>query len=226
MEEGAVPQNENIWKVVLSVAEAHLSERDKLNLRLVCHDSKRAADNYIRFSQKQFDELVRKMKLDFAYHNLPDWQQIEKDLEALVAANGHNPKFRQMMTEWIELMDPPGMSDLVATSEQRLERTRPGFRKGLKKMGRAVVGSVSAVGAIVTLPLAILSVPLLFSKSRGAQTGGMILAAPFGLAVSYAAEKFGDSFRERNLRSVNDYMRMRQCIERVKVLLAQSDLPL
>jgi hypothetical protein len=223
VEEMQVPRNENIWKVVMTVAEPYLTERDKLNLRLVCHDSKRVADNYIRFSQKQFDELIHKMNKDYAGQNLTDWQQIEKDLEALIAANGGNPKFRQMMTEWIELMDPPSVTTQVA--EQRLERSRPGFRKGFKKIGRAAAGSASAIGAVVTLPLAILSVPLLFSSSKGVQTGGMLLAAPFGLAVTYAAEKFGDAIHVRNLRDIPDYVKMRQCIARVKVLLAQSSLP-
>jgi len=218
-----VPQDENVWKVVMDVAQRELTERDKLSLRVVCHASKAAADHYIRFSEKQFGELVRKMQRECA--PVTDWLEIEKALEALVLANRQNPKFQKMMTDWIALMDPPDMSALVAASEDRLKRNRPGFRKGLKKMGKGAAGTVCLVGAVVTLPLALVSIPFFFSKNRGVQTGGACLAAPFGLAVTFAGEMFSSTVHERNLRDVGNYVRMRQCIARIQLLLAESPLP-
>ncbi len=225
---GGCPENENVWKIIFSVAEHYLSENDKLNIRLVCYDAKCASDNYIRFSQKQFDSLVRRMK---NYNcnlkqDLVNWTEIEKQLESLIAANQNDSKFQKKMLGWLEVMDAnfPDIKNYVSEREHYVAARRPSFQKGLKKIGRAAVGSIGAIGAVVTLPLAVVSIPFLFSKNRGVQTGGMCLAAPFGLAITFATEKFSDACSDRNVRDIPAYLRMCQCIARVKTLLAQSAL--
>lgn len=222
-----VPPTENVWKIILFVAEQHqiLAQKDKLTMRLVCEDARHAVDPYVQFSQTKFDTLIKQIQQQkySITDELTTWLEIEKNIDSLIIANENNPKFQARLNEWIDLMwargDEPPHVLIAKTQHYVTTKYRPSFRRAFRKMRSGAIGGACAVGAVAAAPFALISLPLLVC---GCSSAGYCLGAPFVIAAKTAFDRIDDATREPNIRNRAQYSEIQQCIERVKAKLNES----
>ena len=246
MEIENIPTNENIWKIIPLVVP--LERSDLLNLRLVSKDIYRVVTPHIQFSKSRFDDLVSQISDVSAkkYYD-PDqllvrWLKIEEDVKTLAEVNKNNPMFRETLIVWLTSMNEVYLSSsrsiidsnvagAIKYAEKNKKQHQPSFRRSMKKIGKGAGSIGCGVATIATVPLALVSLPLLLCGG-GPKTGtgiiGMAAAAPFALSVK-ATFDLASGALEPNLRLAGKHHASKDilaCIKRIRNFLDEQNAEL
>ena len=231
-----VPENENIWKLIINYGDVG---NDIKSLRQVCQDANKASQPYIQFSEERFAEFMKKTNYNISYSNTHDFiyqiNQLSDQVCDLIDLNKDNEQFRLVIQSWMlnvknsvcdnddELSTDKLLYDqadkLIQKSKDVQQAYRPSFRKGLKKVGKVIAGTGSAIVTVATLPLALVGLPFLLKK----KAVGDFLVAPTGLAamVTYSILK---GVTDPNIRNVPTYLAMKSAISKIEKKMEEHNI--
>lgn len=232
-----LPENENVWKIILNYT--NVNKDDMMSLRQVCQDANKATAPHVQFSEKKFKKFMKDMgDFDHGYwasNDINNIQKLEEQVFQLIDLNYKNEDFRLIMQTWImtmnnELLNQNDASSLINETnvleesakklmkhaDKKKEEMKPGTRIGLKKMGKGVAGTLGAAATVVTIPIALLGVPMLL-KSRRSRLGEMFLA-PTAISALFTYSMF-KGINDPNIRNIQMYHDMRQCSKRIEAKL-------
>lgn len=236
-----LPRNENPWKVIFAYAEDNLDVEDKIKLRAVCRDSKKAASQYVEFSHQKFEALLTKfdnMHLGIYQGELEMWLDIEKQLTELIFLCKNDPVLRDQLIAWFQdflensarfmsKQDEDNTSDVIKATMVKHEkdineRYRPSVRRGFSRLGRGISAGCTVVTGVVTIPVAILALPSLFTNNMRMRQISIALAAPCVRSFMYSMDTFCELHSQPNFRNSTKHHELNECVSRIKKMLADA----
>lgn len=234
-----VPNNENPWKIIFAYAEENLSGEDKIKLRAVCQDSKKAATEYVEFSQEKFETLlttIDNMHLGVYQGEIDVWLDIEKKLTELMFLCRSDPVLRDQLIVWFQdfikhsarfMPKEADISEVVqATMEQHEQniddKYRPSVRRGISRAVRGISAGCTVLTGIVTIPVAILALPSFFTNNSRLRGIASALVAPCVHSFSYSMDTFHELRTQPNFRNSTKHRDLQECIRRINKMLTQS----
>jgi hypothetical protein len=99
---------------------------------------------------------------------------------------------------------------------------RSSFRKSVKKFGKGIAATGTAVTTVVSVPLALLSLPLFFGGKGHYKLGHIAYAmvTPLLASAKYTYNTAEELITDKNLRNVYYYVEINKCIKRIKSVLS------
>ncbi len=237
----SLPEDENIWKIITHYAE--LRGKDLTALSQVSTDAHKAVAPQLTFSEAKFRDFMHKCSGHHFYGDrkteLEELLRLEQQIYDLIDLNNNNPDFRAAMSEWIALMkhennwtvkqtetnDPTEtlthkVEQLKARVEKDKKLHRPSFRTGVKKVAKGVAGTVTGVGAVLSLPVAIVGIPFMIKHGPRSGSKSAWFIAPLYFTGMLTLSMF-KGIDNPNFRNTGEYLEFKRICDRIEQRLVQ-----
>ena len=228
------PDNESVWYLVTQFGD--MSKKDMKALSQVSKEGHDAVKPYMTFSEEQFKQFMHKCNGNSFYGDaeleVKELLQLEHQICDLIDLNYSNPEFRAAMSEWIMLMkqendwavkktetnDPAETLDnkaqeLVQRAQKSAKLHRPSFRRGVKKVAKAVGGTAMGVGAVLSIPVAVVGIPFMLRKGRGSRSTAFVAPLYFTGMLTLELFKGVSDPNFRNTKKYYEFKRITTNIE-------------
>lgn len=227
-----VPENENIWKLIINYGE--VNQNDIKSIRQVCQQANSASQPYIQFSEDKFSEFMKKIDPNGWYLHknqnptvfIEKMEELSDQICDLIDLNKDNEHFGLILESWMknvkytlnydsqepDIILQKQTQNIINQGKKVRDFYRPSFKKSLKKVSKIIGGTATGAITVATVPLALIGLPFFLSKKSGI---GELLVAPVCLA-GYATYAIFDGINDPNLRNANTYLALNGAITKIE----------